>query len=76
MPSYAEEKGLKKQTTKKITNEKYKIKEQEKEIKKLKKELYEEKTKVDILSWVYAKKHTQRIIVFEHPLILRRILYL
>jgi transposase len=49
MPSYAEEKGLKKQTTKKITNEKYKIKEQEKEIKKLKKALFEEKTKVDIL---------------------------
>ena len=35
MPCYAEEKGLKKQITKKVMNEKYKIKEQEKEIKNL-----------------------------------------
>lgn len=49
MPSYAEEKGFKKQGPMTSSEEKYKIKELERENKKLKKKYEEEKEKVEIL---------------------------
>lgn len=49
MPSYKEEKGIGAKDSKKIDDERFRIKVQEKEIRRLKKELQEEKTKVDIL---------------------------
>ncbi len=49
MPTYKEEKGIGTDDSKKITDEKFRIKVQEREIRRLKKELQEEKTKVDIL---------------------------
>ena len=49
MPTYKEEKGIGTEDSKKITDERFRIKVQEREIRKLKKELQEEKTKVDIL---------------------------
>ena len=49
MPTYAEEKGIGKDDSKKLTDERFRIKIQEREIKRLKKELHDEKIKVDIL---------------------------
>lgn len=49
LPTYKEEKGIGQDDSKKITDERFRIKVQEREIRKLKKELQEEKTKVDIL---------------------------
>jgi transposase-like protein len=49
MPSYKEEKGIGTKDSNKIEDESFRIKVQEREIRKLKKELQEEKIKVDIL---------------------------
>lgn len=49
MPTYKEEKGIGIKDSNKIEDERFRIKVQEREIRKLKKELQEEKTKVDIL---------------------------
>lgn len=49
MPTYKEEKGIGTKDSSKIEDERFRIKVQEREIRKLKKDLQEEKTKVDIL---------------------------
>lgn len=49
MPSYKEEKGIGSKDSNQIEDERFRIKFQEREIRRLKKELQEEKTKVDIL---------------------------
>lgn len=49
MPTYKEENGYGTKDSNQIDDERFRIKVQEREIRKLKKELQEEKTKVDIL---------------------------
>ncbi len=49
MPTYKEEKGIGTKDSSEIEDERFRIKVQEREIRKLKKYLQEEKTKVDIL---------------------------
>ena len=49
MPSYKEEQGIGKDDSKKIADDKFRIKVQEREIRRLKKEKQELKIKVDIL---------------------------